>query len=83
MEPPALFPVLFPDPMPERPLPETPASDDPGRRTVLCRVCGRPLTGAHSRRTGLGPDCDAKLRHAGPHIPVRRHEADQDPLPGI
>lgn len=73
-------PALFPDPLPE-PLPE--ARDAPDRRTVRCRVCGRPLTGADSRRSGLGPDCDAKLHPAGPDIRTRRREADQDTLPGI
>ncbi|MFB7372258.1 DUF6011 domain-containing protein [Streptomyces sp. NPDC056222] len=52
------------------------------RRIVRCRLCGRPLTGAESRRTGLGPSCDAKLHPAGPDIRTRRHEVDQDTLPG-
>ncbi|WSZ87156.1 DUF6011 domain-containing protein [Streptomyces sp. NBC_00859] len=56
--------------------------DGPGR-TVLCRMCGRPLTGAASRRTGLGPACDAKLHPAGPDIRSRRHGVDQDPIPGL
>lgn len=54
-----------------------------GRRPVRCALCGRPLTGAESRRTGLGPACDAKLHPAGPDIRTRRHEVDQDPLPGV
>ncbi|WP_239086325.1 DUF6011 domain-containing protein, partial [Streptomyces parvus] len=41
-----------------------------------------PLTGADSRRAGLGPSCDAKLHPAPPDIRTRRHEVDQDPLPG-
>ncbi|MFF3316258.1 DUF6011 domain-containing protein [Streptomyces sp. NPDC003035] len=52
------------------------------RRPVRCRLCGRPLTGAESRRTGLGPSCDAKLHPPGPDIRTRRHEVDQDTLPG-
>ncbi|NDZ83407.1 hypothetical protein G3I19_33780 [Streptomyces sp. SID10853] len=51
--------------------------------TVLCAMCGRPLTGLASRRTGLGPACDAKLHPAGPDIRTRRHGVDQDPLPGL
>nr|WP_256102346.1 DUF6011 domain-containing protein [Streptomyces sp. Ncost-T10-10d] len=50
---------------------------------VRCRMCGRPLTGTESRRTGLGPACDAKLHPAPPDIRTRRHEVEQDPLPGI
>ncbi|WP_406310450.1 DUF6011 domain-containing protein [Streptomyces sp. NBC_00623] len=53
-----------------------------GRRLVRCRLCGRPLTGTDSRRTGLGPACDAKLHPAAPDIRTRRHEVAQDPLPG-
>ncbi|MFJ3905542.1 DUF6011 domain-containing protein [Streptomyces sp. NPDC090025] len=52
-------------------------------RPVRCGLCGRPLTGAASRRTGLGPSCDAKLHPPGPEIRTRRHEVAQDPLPGI
>ncbi|MER7809952.1 MULTISPECIES: DUF6011 domain-containing protein [Streptomyces] len=52
------------------------------RRLVRCRLCGRPLTGTDSRRTGLGPACDAKLHPAAPDIRTRRHEVEQDPLPG-
>ncbi|MFI8965845.1 DUF6011 domain-containing protein [Streptomyces sp. NPDC053493] len=50
---------------------------------VWCRLCGRPLTGTESRRTGLGPSCDAKLHPSGPTIRTRRHEVVQDPLPGV
>ncbi|GAA2921421.1 DUF6011 domain-containing protein [Streptomyces argenteolus] len=74
MEPPEPLPELFPAPRPEA-----------GRRDsapVRCALCGRPLTGAESRRTGLGPACDAKLHPAGPDIRTRRHEVDQEPLPG-
>ncbi|MCX2183655.1 hypothetical protein KV205_24455 [Streptomyces sp. SKN60] len=52
-------------------------------RRVRCRLCGRPLTGPESRRTGLGPACDAKLHPAGPDIRTRRHEVEQDTLPGV
>nr|WP_173317539.1 DUF6011 domain-containing protein [Streptomyces fulvorobeus] len=54
-----------------------------GRRLVRCRMCGRPLTGTASRRTGLGPACDAKLHPAAPDTRMRRHEVEQDPLPGV
>nr|WP_234433423.1 DUF6011 domain-containing protein [Streptomyces sp. NRRL WC-3549] len=54
----------------------------PARRPVRCALCGRPLTGAESRRTGLGPSCDAKLHPPGPDIRTRRHDVDQEPLPG-
>ncbi|MER7728314.1 DUF6011 domain-containing protein [Streptomyces sp. NPDC096323] len=70
-----------PQPAPDaEPLPGTTAAT--GRRPVRCRVCGRPLTGTSSRRTGLGPTCDAKLHPAPPGIRTRRHEVEQDPLPG-
>ncbi|WP_328539429.1 DUF6011 domain-containing protein [Streptomyces sp. NBC_00344] len=62
-------------------LPET--GPENGRRPVLCQMCGRPLKGRASRRTGLGPACDAKLHPAGPDIRARRHEVDQETLPGI
>lgn len=77
-----------PDALPE-PLPGGAVARDPadgerhrGRRLVRCRLCGRPLTGNDSRRAGLGPSCDAKLHPAPPDIRTRRHEVDQDPLPG-
>ncbi|BAU81670.1 hypothetical protein SLA_0716 [Streptomyces laurentii] len=54
-----------------------------GARRVWCRLCGRPLTGAASRRSGLGPACDAKLHPPGPDIRTRRHEMEQDTLPGL
>ncbi|MFJ3705554.1 MULTISPECIES: DUF6011 domain-containing protein [Streptomyces] len=69
------LPELFSAPQPE-------AGRRGTRRTVRCALCGRPLTGAESRRTGLGPACDAKLHPAGPDIRTRRHEVDQDTLPG-
>jgi len=68
-------PALFSAPQPET------GRREP-RRPVRCALCGRPLTGARSRRTGLGPACDAKLHPAGPDIRTRRHEVDQDTLPG-
>ncbi|MER5962205.1 DUF6011 domain-containing protein [Streptomyces sp. NPDC002057] len=58
-------------------------SSEAGPRLVRCRLCGRPLTGADSRRTGLGPTCDAKLHPPAPDIRSRRHEVEQDTLPGI
>ncbi|MEU8625519.1 DUF6011 domain-containing protein [Streptomyces sp. NPDC048669] len=62
------------------PLPGT--TEATGHRQVRCRLCGRPLTGTASRRTGLGPACDAKLHPAPPGIRTRRRVAEQDPLPG-
>lgn len=59
------------------------AGPTPRRRVVRCRLCGRPLTGTESRRSGLGPSCDAKLHPAPPDIRTRRHEVEQDPLPGV
>ncbi|GAA3477807.1 MULTISPECIES: DUF6011 domain-containing protein [Streptomyces] len=72
-----------PEPFPGSDI-EAPAEPDraTGRRPVRCRLCGRPLTGRESRRTGLGPACDAKLHPAAPDIRTRRHEVEQDPLPG-
>ncbi|MFF9512226.1 DUF6011 domain-containing protein [Streptomyces sp. NPDC014724] len=67
------------DPLPD----DGPADRTSRRRLVRCRMCGRPLTGTDSRRTGLGPACDAKLHPAPPDIRTRRHEVEQDPLPGI
>ncbi|MFF3751894.1 DUF6011 domain-containing protein [Streptomyces sp. NPDC002018] len=61
-----------------------PDSGPPGPgREIRCRMCGRPLTGTASRRTGLGPACDAKLHPPAPDIRTRRREADQEPLPGV
>ncbi|MFF1509618.1 DUF6011 domain-containing protein [Streptomyces sp. NPDC058326] len=59
------------------------AVQEEGPRPVRCRLCGRPLTGADSRRTGLGPTCDAKLHPPAPDIRTRRHEVEQDTLPGL
>ncbi|WEH43069.1 DUF6011 domain-containing protein [Streptomyces sp. NBC_01218] len=57
--------------------------DGPPLPLVRCRLCGRPLTGTGSRRSGLGPTCDAKLHPAPPDTRARRREADQEPLPGL
>ncbi|MCX4398267.1 DUF6011 domain-containing protein [Streptomyces sp. NBC_01767] len=78
----------FPEPLPgagagAEPSPEDEQGGRTARRRVRCRMCGRPLTGTASRRTGLGPACDAKLHPAPPDIRTRRHEVEQDPLPGI
>ncbi|MEU6487374.1 DUF6011 domain-containing protein [Streptomyces sp. NPDC046887] len=70
------MPGLEPDAAPE-------GEPDGVRRTVRCGLCGRPLTGADSRRTGLGPACDAKLHPSGPDIPARRRDPEQDTLPGL
>ncbi|MFV2120586.1 DUF6011 domain-containing protein [Streptomyces sp. Act-28] len=56
------------------------AADGPDRPPVWCRMCGRPLTGRASRRTGLGPACDAKLHPDRPDIRPRRHDVEQDRL---
>ncbi|MEV7086211.1 DUF6011 domain-containing protein [Streptomyces sp. NPDC093085] len=64
------------------PAPGSPAADGVPR-PVRCRMCGRVLTGTDSRRTGLGPACDAKLHPPAPEIRTRRRTAEQDPLPGI
>ncbi|MEE1793488.1 DUF6011 domain-containing protein [Streptomyces sp. BE308] len=78
------FPEPLPQPAGNAEAAGTTTSDDPPvRRPVRCRLCGRPLIGAGSRRKALGPSCDAKLHPAPPDIRTRRHEVDQDPLPGI
>ncbi|MFD8585716.1 MULTISPECIES: DUF6011 domain-containing protein [Streptomyces] len=74
-------PDAFPEPLPA--VDHAERSGDGARRLVRCRLCGRPLTGAGSRRSGLGPTCDAKLHPAPPDIRTRRHEVEQDTLPGI
>ncbi|AOT57706.1 MULTISPECIES: DUF6011 domain-containing protein [Streptomyces] len=70
--------------MNDEPLPDcapaNPADGGTGRPPVWCRVCGRPLTGRASRRTGLGPACDAKLHPDRPDVRARRHEVEQDRL---
>ncbi|QIQ00896.1 DUF6011 domain-containing protein [Streptomyces liangshanensis] len=75
-------PDLFP---PDGPAPGPPpgSAPEPARGLVRCRMCGRPLRGTASRRSGLGPDCDAKLHPPAPDIRTRRREADQDPIPGF
>ncbi|CAL9356125.1 MULTISPECIES: DUF6011 domain-containing protein [unclassified Streptomyces] len=67
------------EPLPDCAPANTPA-DASGRPPVSCRMCGRPLTGRASRRTGLGPACDAKLHPDRPDIRPRRHEVEQEPL---
>jgi hypothetical protein len=62
--------------------PRGPAPDTEPR-LITCGMCGRPLTGAASRRSGLGPACDAKLHPPGPDIRTRRREAEQDTIPGL
>ncbi|MYV51876.1 DUF6011 domain-containing protein [Streptomyces sp. SID3212] len=80
-------PELFPPDRPAagRPLPGAVPDTvpEPAGRLVRCRMCGRPLRGTASRRSGLGPDCDAKLHPPAPDIRTRRREADQDPIPGF
>ncbi|OII66566.1 DUF6011 domain-containing protein [Streptomyces sp. CC77] len=56
---------------------------DPALRRMQCRLCGRPLTGRASRRTGLGPACDAKLHPGRADVRGRRHDVEQEPLPGL
>ncbi|MFJ1836771.1 DUF6011 domain-containing protein [Streptomyces sp. NPDC093108] len=77
----------FPEPLPGSGTEPSPEEEPHGRaarrKVVRCRLCGRPLTGTESRRTGLGPSCDAKLHPAPPDIRTRRHEVEQDPLPGV
>ncbi|WP_037805008.1 DUF6011 domain-containing protein [Streptomyces sp. NRRL F-5135] len=48
------------------------------RRRVWCQECGRELTDPESRRRRLGPECDPDTRTS--HT---RHDADQDPIPGL
>ncbi|MCP9946686.1 DUF6011 domain-containing protein [Streptomyces somaliensis] len=67
-------------PAAEPPAAEPPAAEPPERPPVRCRLCGRPLTGRASRRTGLGPACDAKLHPSRPDVRPRRHEVEQEGL---
>ncbi|WP_328723049.1 DUF6011 domain-containing protein [Streptomyces sp. NBC_00247] len=76
-----LFPGTTPAPAPAGP--EAGRDSGPERPLVRCRLCGRPLTGTGSRRSGLGPTCDAKLHPAPPDTRARRRDADQEPLPGL
>ncbi|WP_432104203.1 DUF6011 domain-containing protein [Streptomyces sp. bgisy091] len=71
-----------PEPLPGVPGPIAEPLRPAGHRTVRCALCGRPLTSTESRRTGLGPACDAALHPPGPNIRHRRHEVEQEPLPG-
>ncbi|MFD6529692.1 DUF6011 domain-containing protein [Streptomyces sp. NPDC060184] len=81
MESPELFPG--PSPVPAAAGRDAVRDGGPERPLVRCRLCGRPLTGTGSRRSGLGPTCDAKLHPARPDTRARRREADQEPLPGL
>lgn len=67
------------DRAPDQPEALLPAPADEERLTVrvTCRGCGRVLHDPESRMLRLGPGC----RH--PAEPVRRHEVDQDTLPGL
>lgn len=52
---------------------------DPGSRArVWCRECGRELTDWVSRLRKLGAECDPEPRHG-----YDRHDANQDPIPGL
>ena len=62
-----------PDPLP---LPDTTAQGLLAVR-VTCRRCHRPLHDPESRELRLGPACRDPDRH------VRRHDVDQDALPGL
>ncbi|MFJ2647881.1 DUF6011 domain-containing protein [Streptomyces sp. NPDC087420] len=77
------LPDLFPPDGPAASSPLPGAVPEPAGRLVRCRMCGRPLRGTASRRSGLGPNCDAKLHPPAPDIRTRRREADQDPIPGF
>ncbi|MEU1085955.1 DUF6011 domain-containing protein [Streptomyces sp. NPDC005576] len=79
MESPELFSGASPAPAAQ----DASRDGDPRRPLVRCRLCGRPLTGRGSRRSGLGPTCDAKLHPAPPDTRARRREADQETLPGL
>ncbi|CAM5243317.1 putative protein OS=Streptomyces microflavus OX=1919 GN=Smic_05650 PE=4 SV=1 [Streptomyces microflavus] len=79
-------PDAFPEPLPgaDGAGAQGPAADDgtpPGRRLIRCPL-QPPPTGADSRRTGLGPAPATAGCRAPPDIRTRRHEVEQDPLPG-
>ncbi|MFF5933345.1 hypothetical protein [Streptomyces sp. NPDC012508] len=44
----------------------------------LCRKCGAALRDPVSRSRLLGPECDPERRTGH-----RRHDVDQEPLPGL
>ena len=44
---------------------------------VTCRRCRRPLHDPESRLLRLGPECRGADRH------TRRHDVEQDQLPGL
>jgi hypothetical protein len=48
------------------------------RRRVWCRGCRRELTDSLSRARGWGSECDPDTRNSH-----QRHDADQDPIPGL
>ncbi|MEU9998045.1 hypothetical protein [Streptomyces sp. NPDC050848] len=58
------------DPLTATPVPRLP------RR--WCRKCGAALRDPVSRSRLLGPECDPERRTGH-----RRHDVDQDPLPGL
>jgi hypothetical protein len=65
-----------PDPEPLLPVEDV---EEPGRLAVrvTCRACGRPLHDPESRLLRFGPGCRPGTE------PVRRHDVDQDALPGL
>jgi hypothetical protein len=64
-----------------RPDPQLPLADSPVEGLlavrVTCRRCHRPLHDPESRMLRLGPECRDPDRHA------RRHDVEQDRLPGL
>jgi hypothetical protein len=62
-----------PDPLP---LPDSPVRGQLAGR-VSCRRCHRPLHDPESRLLRLGPECRNPDRRA------RRHEVEQDTIPGV
>lgn len=58
------------------PLADTPRPAGAARR-VECRRCHRALTDPDSRLRRIGPDCEHLIAAA------RRHDIDQNPLPGL
>ncbi|MFF9016673.1 DUF6011 domain-containing protein [Streptomyces sp. NPDC014870] len=59
----------------QEPLPDTAVPYLPRR---WCRRCGAVLRDPVSRQRLLGPECDPERR-----IGHRRHDVDQDPIPGL
>jgi hypothetical protein len=58
------------------PLPSPEAQGQLAAR-VTCRRCHRPLHDPESRLLRLGPECRDPDRH------TRRHDVEQDQLPGL